>query len=200
VWLNVRGRDPQGLVEPGAEYDRIRRQIRETFMALRDAQTGEPIIEAVHFREEIYNGPFVEQAPDVLILFRDVVVNGIPVNGKVLKLPPPTIAVPRDIKSGSHRPQGVVMLSGAGVKQGAELKDANLLDIAPTVMYLMGQPVSRSMDGQVLAQAFTPDHLLANPVKMTDASTGTPGPADPGYTSDEATVIMERLRGLGYVD
>jgi predicted AlkP superfamily phosphohydrolase/phosphomutase len=198
VWLNVRGRDPEGLVEPGADYDRTRQRIRDVCMGLRDAQTGDRVVEAVSFREEIYDGPFVDRAPDLLILFRDVVVDGITMNNKVLRLPP-SAGLPKDISNGAHRPDGIVILAGAGVPQGMEVSGARLLDIAPTVLHWMGRPVPVSMDGRVLAQAFGPEYRAVHPVKTTDGAGETAAREDSSYTGEEAAAVMERLRKLGYM-
>jgi predicted AlkP superfamily phosphohydrolase/phosphomutase len=194
----VRGRDPEGLVEPGADYDRTRQRIRDVCMGLRDAQTGDRVVEAVSFREEIYDGPFVDRAPDLLILFRDVVVDGITMNNKVLRLPP-SAGLPKDISNGAHRPDGIVILAGAGVPQGMEVSGARLLDIAPTVLHWMGRPVPVSMDGRVLAQAFGPEYRAVHPVKTTDGAGETAAREDSSYTGEEAAAVMERLRKLGYM-
>jgi len=199
VWLNVRGREPEGIVEPGADYERTRDRIREAFLSLRDARSGEPVVEAVPFREEAYQGPFLERAPDLFIRFRDVVISSLVLEGKVLRLHRQSTGSPKELKSGSHRPDGLVFMSGDGVASGVELEGARLVDLAPTILYWMRRPVPSYMDGRVLAAAFTPDHLAANPAKAVTVSLGTGMNGDASYTSEEEALVMERLRGLGYV-
>jgi len=198
VWLNVRGRDPDGVVEAGAEYERLRTFIRDTFLTLRDAVTGERVVEGVFYREEVYHGPFVERAPDLIIRFSDTVVRGVIVRGKTLRLPRRQASRPKEVKSGSHRPDGLVIFSGAGVASGAVLNDAHLEDIAPTILYWMDQPVPTYMDGRVLSEAFTPEHRATLPLRAVERYVHSV-PREAGYSPEETAVVLERLRGLGYV-
>ncbi len=56
IYLNVAGREPQGIVKPGTEYEQVRRQIMERLAELRDPETGEHVVETIYRREEIYHG------------------------------------------------------------------------------------------------------------------------------------------------
>jgi predicted AlkP superfamily phosphohydrolase/phosphomutase len=198
VWLNVRGRDPLGVVEPGDEYDRLRRRIREVFLRLRDARTGEPVVEAVEFRDEIYHGPFVERAPDLLVRFAEVAPSALVLDGEVIGRPRHAPS-PRDLSAGGHRPDGMVVLAGAGVRPGVEVHGARLQDVAPTLLYWMGQAVPASMDGRVLADAFAAEYLRAHPIETGDAAGGARAREGYGYTGEEAAQVAERLRRLGYL-
>jgi predicted AlkP superfamily phosphohydrolase/phosphomutase len=198
VWLNVRGRDPEGVVEPGAEYEEVRERIRDTFLALRDARSGAPVVEGVHFREEVYQGPFLDRAPDLTIRFADVVIETLALNGKTLRLPRRAAATPKEVKTGGHRPDGLAILAGDGIRAGATLAEARLVDLAPTILYWLGQPVPTYMDGRILSEAFTPEHLAAQPPQQVDRE-AVVGAREAGYSAEEAAVVLERLRGLGYV-
>jgi hypothetical protein len=57
------------------------------------------------------------------------------------------------IKSGCHDPKGIMILYGAGVRPGGRVAEANNLDIAPTLLTLMGLPVPEEMKGRVLSEA-----------------------------------------------
>ena len=65
VTLNVRGREPAGIVAPGAEYEALREEIKARLLALREPQTGERVVAEVWKREEIYSGPYVDWSPDL---------------------------------------------------------------------------------------------------------------------------------------
>lgn len=199
VWINLRGRDPEGIVEPGEDYDRIRREIREAFLSLRDASSGDPVVEAVEFREEVYDGPYADRGPDLLIRFRDVVVEAVKMRGRVLRLPRRNAASPQEVKSGSHRPYGIVMLSGTGVRQSAEIAGARLIDVAPTILYWLGLPIPMYMDGAALKDAFLPAYLAANPGASESVRPEAAAIESAGYTAEEEAVLTERLRRLGYV-
>ncbi len=98
-----------------------------------------------------------------------------------------------------HRRFGILVLSGAGIRQGVELSEASIYDIAPTLLALFGRPIPRSWPGRVLAGALDPDLLDAYPVRyrLEDPirePVGTQTLGDPA-----AADLMEKLMSLGYV-
>ena len=70
IVVNVRGREAQGIVEPGDEYERVRDELAERALEIRDPD-GQPIVAAVHRREDLFDGPELEKIPDLLVEFRD---------------------------------------------------------------------------------------------------------------------------------
>ncbi len=98
-----------------------------------------------------------------------------------------------------HRRFGILVLSGAGIRQGVELAEANVYDIAPTLLALFGQPIPRSWPGRALAEALSPEMLASYPVRyrLEDPireAVGTQTLGDPA-----AADLMEKLMSLGYV-
>jgi len=71
IFVNLRGREPRGSVEPGAEYEALRNEIADGLMKLTDPDSGEPIMDGVVGREEIWHGEALELAPDLLAIPRD---------------------------------------------------------------------------------------------------------------------------------
>ncbi|MEI2692188.1 MAG: alkaline phosphatase family protein [Anaerolineae bacterium] len=67
IWINLAGRDPHGIVQPGAEYEALRDQIVATLPALTDAATGGRPIRRVWRREELFHGPYLERFPDLIV-------------------------------------------------------------------------------------------------------------------------------------
>lgn len=68
IFVNLRGREQNGSVTPGAEYERVLDQVAETLLAIRDPEDGSPVIKSVLRREDIYKGPFFESAADLVAL------------------------------------------------------------------------------------------------------------------------------------
>ena len=93
---------------------------------------------------------------------------------------------------------GLTVLNGPNIQPGKELSWAEIIDLAPTILYLMGVPVPESMDGKVLTEAFDNDHVAAHPVAMTD-ETFSVDDEGTGLSQEEAKDVTERLRALGYV-
>jgi len=67
--------------------------------------------------------------------------------------------------SGDHTLYGILIMKGKGIKKNYQIKNCSVLDITPTILYLLGLPVGKDMDGKVLKDAFTPEFLKKNPVK-----------------------------------
>jgi arylsulfatase A-like enzyme len=101
---------------------------------------------------------------------------------------------------GTHRLQGIIVARAAALKSGAEIANAHLIDVAPTILHLLGVPIPEDMDGVVLTGAFRPEFLAENTVQ-SGAASGTSG-ADraSGYTDEESAKVEERLQALGYLE
>ncbi len=195
IYLNVCGREPQGIVEPGIGYEAARDQIIRRLADLRDPVTGERVVEEVYRREEIYAGRYLERAPDILFIPKNLEYFGFGEyefgSNEIIE------NVVRGI-SGTHRMNGVVMLKGQPIQRGVELQGAAITDLAPTTLYLMGVPVPEDMDGQVLVEALEPQY--ADLDSLRHAETVSRPASDPQVLSpEEESQIVERLRGLGYV-
>jgi tetratricopeptide (TPR) repeat protein len=99
-----------------------------------------------------------------------------------------------------HRINGSIAMYGSIVKRGHKISDASVLDIAPTILYLLGLPVDRKMSGKVLVDAFDKTWVERHPVTYTSkydsliaGQETTVGPS----AGDEA--LKEKLISLGYV-
>ena len=83
--------------------------------------------------------------------------------------------------------------------RGERLNDAALIDVAPTVLRLLGQPIPQEMDGHVLSQALRPE-ALAGLRTVSLAELGFDGAGgEVSFTDAEAAYVSERLAGLGYL-
>jgi predicted AlkP superfamily phosphohydrolase/phosphomutase len=214
IRLNLRGREPQGLIEPGsaesqsvrhrngvgqAQYEATRDEIMACLMRLRDPETGERVVEAVYRREDVYWGPYVEEAADILFIPTRMEYFGF---GEYEFGSREIIESMKRGISGTHRLNGMALLWGNKVRTGARLQDAEIVDLAPTILHLMGEPVPTDMDGRVLTEA-----LAAGGSEIRHIDPGgrggecQKGPARPTapLADEEADVVRERLRGLGYV-
>src|SRR5262249_60229251 len=129
LWINLRGREPQGIVEPGAEYERLVADLRERLLAYRDPRTGARVVEAVHRREDIYHGPHTSGGPDLLIETSRTVCM---VEGLGQRPLMPAGRGPED-RTGNHARDGSPGLHRPHVKRRAALPLAATNAVAPTV-------------------------------------------------------------------
>jgi hypothetical protein len=100
--------------------------------------------------------------------------------------------------TGSHRHEGLIALSGPSAASGTTLA-AGIEDVAPTALYLLGEPVPTELEGRVLTEAIVPDVLDERPPDYEDAVPIEVG-ASRGYDDEEAAEVENRLRSLGYVE
>jgi hypothetical protein len=101
-----------------------------------------------------------------------------------------------------HSLDGVLAAMGPGIRKGAEPRDASVFDITPTILALFGEPVARDMDGFVIEEAVSEEHLERYPVTYIDTyETGEARklPDEP-LESPVDDEIKEQLRSLGYID
>jgi predicted AlkP superfamily phosphohydrolase/phosphomutase len=99
-----------------------------------------------------------------------------------------------------HTLEGIVAAAGGPIREGGELKGATVLDIAPTVLALLGLPVAEDMDGQVLWSLMRDRFLFDHPIRWISSYEGEEqGDREPRPSAyDEG--VLERLRALGYID
>jgi predicted AlkP superfamily phosphohydrolase/phosphomutase len=195
LWVNVRGREPEGIVAPGAEYERVVADLKKALLDYRDPKTGEPIVTAVHRREDIYSGPHAEGGPDLLVETARTVCM---IEGLGRKSLMPAGRGPEE-RTGNHARDGILLAYGPDVRRGERLETRAIEDVAPTVLYLLGIPVDADMDGRVLTEALVPERLAAQPVVVNDEPYALPDAGDFQYSEDDQQRIQDMLEGLGYV-
>ena len=142
--INLKGREPEGIINQ-EEYEALRRLIIEELKKTVDPETHEPIVLNAFTREEVYRGPYLEEAPDIVFL-------PSPGYHASWYFTEPSIVTKTDGIRGCHRPEGVLIIAGAGTRKCSV--NASIVDLAPTILHFFGLPVLREMDGKVLVEAF----------------------------------------------
>lgn len=193
LYLNCRGREAQGIVEEGKEYEDLRERVIERLTALEDPKTRQRVIEAIYRREGIYQGPYLERMPDLVAKPKGGYTIATRFRGGVLFEPM------SDHLTGCHRAEGILVIKGKGLAKGKKIEGATIMDLAPTILYILGVPIPEDMDGRPLYQAFTREHLEEHETKYEERK-GAEGGVEEGYSRGEEEVVEERLRGLGYLE
>ena len=143
IYLNQQGREPEGIVAPGEERDRLVERLIADLKAFRDPETGDPVVRTVHRREDIYRGPFVEEAPDLILGLEPGYRIGW--QSTLGGMPESSITPNLDNWSGDHcsmEDTAGVLVSDLPLGDGAALRD-----VAPTVLDLLGIEAPAGMDG-----------------------------------------------------
>ncbi len=181
VRVNLAGRDPEGTV-PQSRYESVRSSLIKQLSEL-ETPDGDPVFETVAPCEEFFDGPYVEDAVDVVTIPTDMD------HFLSAELRGHTFGDADGVWD--HQFDGVVAAAGEGIDADADLSEAHLFDVAPTILTAMGVPYSDRMDGDVL------------PVVEDGETESYPDYDADGRGSDRATAgedVEERLADLGYVE
>jgi predicted AlkP superfamily phosphohydrolase/phosphomutase len=194
ILVNLKGREPQGCVNPGAEYEEVLNTLTERLYNLVDPESGERIVERVFRREEVYSGEYVEGAADLMFLTKDMQYKALGLSD----FNSPRVLEPVYGCTGNHRMNGILALRGKKViREGTMIEGATIQDLAPTILYTLGAPVPVEMDGVVLRDVFTPDFWGEHQVRYAEEEY-TSTPEGRGYSPEEEEELARVLRGLGY--
>jgi predicted AlkP superfamily phosphohydrolase/phosphomutase len=190
IRINLKGREPQGVVEPGEHYEAVVGEIMARLRELRDPEAGRPAVSRVLRREEVYQGAYLLEAPDILVFMEEIcspVVPGFSADG-VFDLAP--------LGTGHHRPYGLLIVSGPGIRS-CSIASAELADLLPTVLHILNLPIPDDLDGRLLTEIFEPESIYASREPRFVCVEAKTSP-DFAYTEAEERAISDHLEGLGY--
>ena len=194
IRVNLKNREQKGIVDL-KEYEELKEQIIKKLKEVTDPETGAKVIDAAYKREEVYSGPYVKDAPDILILTKNleygftVTLQGDDIFEK-----------PADPIPAGHRMNGIFLIKGPDIKKGLNLPVKDIADVAPTILHLMGNSVPEDMDGKVIKDAIEQDFQEKHPVTYVKEDEYDKHKTDNVQFSDEEIdKIQEGLRNLGYM-
>jgi len=200
--INLEGRDPQGTVRK-EDYEVVRNGLAKSLMSYK-CPMGEPLIEKIYKREEIYWGDRLDLAPDILAIFRDGYgPRSWNATGEAIQ---PIDSSQFDLsrcvlECGGHHwfstMEGIFFANGSAIKQGATIVGAEIIDIAPTILHVLSLPIPNNMDGKVLS-IFEPSSEPALRSIQHTSALSTEGPKASPWSPEEERAVMKRLADLGY--
>jgi len=160
IWINLRGRDPNGIVAP-EDYERLRDEISAELSGFVNPETGQRVVLRARRREEIYHGPYVGLAPDLVLemnldngyTYTCLSSRGHQGRGPIRALKRGERAGAKgQSMNGSHRRRGIFLFAN-GHKTGSErLGTLSIMDIAPTILRFFGLPAPADMDGRPIPE------------------------------------------------
>lgn len=182
---------------PASEYEAFRARLMAELVAFKDAQTGDPIVVEIHTQEEAFAGTAQKLAPDLTLVLRD--------GGLVSILPSDTPLKPRAKPEGTHRPLGIFIGQGPGLKQGLNAGELSILDITPILLYSLDMGIPNDLEGRVPGEIYEEAHQRLHPVQMAAPTTSasefeTEDSYNELYDADAEAAILARLMELGYID
>ena len=151
VRINLKGREAKGIVEPGEEYEYLCKLISEGLRTFADVDTGKPIVKEILRSDQVFKGSKVDMLPDLIVLWDEgsTATHRALVSSEYGTLPWPTPGMQPEGRSGGHTGTGFLLVAGNRIKSG-NIKDAHILDLAPTILSLLEHPIPDHMEGKVL--------------------------------------------------
>jgi predicted AlkP superfamily phosphohydrolase/phosphomutase len=142
IWINLKGKKPNGIIEPGKEYEELVELLKGKLAELVDPLDGRPIIRKVYHKTEVYHGPYLDDAPDLILDWWNddhfVVGRSFPCEEG------DPVVVRRGKKlaggvewSGTHRMNGVSLFKGPGFRKGQQNGTGTIIDMAPTILFYL---------------------------------------------------------------
>jgi predicted AlkP superfamily phosphohydrolase/phosphomutase len=195
IFLNLKGREPLGIVEK-PDVESILHTLIEDLKNLKNPLNGEKAIAAVYRKEEIYHGDRLDQSAELILAPADkymaIGTSEFLANRAV---------TPAYAGSGWHRPEGVFIAAGESVQRGL-LKGLAIVDMFPNILCAMGLPLRSDLDGDIhpglFANAYLNQYetLQKSKIKIeaSDAQLAREGLVT-GYDQQ----IRKRLKGMGYI-
>jgi len=132
--INLRGREPEGIVEPGEGYRELLSLVEKEFRALINVDTGKPAVAEVFRVHELYPGAQVEDLPDIAILWNcDAPINTV-TSPRVGRVALRTV----EDRSGNHREEGFLLARGPSIRRGPATLQGDILQVPSTLLALHG--------------------------------------------------------------
>lgn len=193
ISINLKRREPQGIIQPGEEYLQVKKRLIDILSNLRIVETGKKLFNMV--TEVSF------ERGDIGISIKnniDLLEQHVKINEDIYPLN--TFYTLLDSSGGHRNHKGVFIIYGKNIKKAKLIEDVHILDITPTILYLLGIPIAKDMEGKILTQAIEENFLKRNPVKYIDTYEDVEKRGLEKSTSDPIDKEqLEKLKSLGYV-
>lgn len=195
LYINLQGREPHGIVAPGEEYQRVREDIRARLYAWINPVTGDKMVQRVCFREELYQGHQVENAPDIIAFYQEPDYESR--KGAIFLSTNPIEPIKNAYAT--HRLMGMTMIAGPAIQPGPIQTKLTLTDMAPLILYLLDEEIPEEFDGRLPEELLKPEQLARRPPRWNNAPTTLTQENEAQLSASDQAKILDQLRNLGYV-
>ncbi len=158
IRINLKGREPQGIVEPGADYEALCEELYQALRGMVNPANGQPAAHAVYKTDEIYRGPCRSHMPDLIVTWNEaarVTTELLSESYGLMRHAEPGCQV-TPYYSGNHRPNAFAVAVGPGIAPGTILQGASIMDLAPSILSHFRVEPQPYMQGRVLGELGIP--------------------------------------------
>lgn len=188
--------DPADAGVRPEDYETFRRQLMDGLTKVESPLTGRPVVQRILTREQAFPGTQTGDAPD---LFLELADHGFISIRNAL----PVVEVRQEV-SGTHRPDGIFLAQGPGIRRGTEVEALPIAGVAPLLLHSLDLGIPDEMGDELRSDVFDASWLASNPGRGGGWSVPQPqadSTADGnGLDPQEEAAVFERLRALGYVE
>jgi predicted AlkP superfamily phosphohydrolase/phosphomutase len=185
-----------------AQLEALKQAVTNRLYQLTIPETGEPLVCDVYRREELYSGERLDECPDLIFVLKQGygLAGGVAPGGQLI-----SARRQEPQKQGTHRQDGILVLTGPAIQPQAAREPEQLIDVTATILYLLAQPIPANMDSRVMTHAIQADFLTTHPILTAEYSQPAGGSPPAALESvweskEEARLIEDRLRGIGYLE
>lgn len=173
-------------------YEEFREKLIADLKTVTD-ENGRPVFTEIRRREDVYPGPAMREAPDLLLELSDFGFVSISDGPMVQK---------RTVPVGTHHPEGVFLAYGKGFAKGKLAEPCRVWDVPAMLLHSMGVPTPSDFEGRVASQIYARDYLTANPEQMGPATKSVEGDSrtDEKMSEQEQKDLIKQLELLGYME
>jgi predicted AlkP superfamily phosphohydrolase/phosphomutase len=184
--INLEARNQQGIVSQ-KDYRKVCDKLIQDLTAWKDAK-GNAVVARVARRDEVYKGEYAGRASDLYVYWN---------RAAQLNEPPREVKAKGFWWSGDHRPEGILICQGKGIRAAQQLNAQNPLrvyDLVPTILHFASLAVPEGLDGRVIEELGESDSAVRFE-KMREQEAAE----SKTLSEEEKRLIEEKLRALGYL-
>lgn len=188
---------PIYILETGAKRDAILQRLKEGLSDFTDPTTGGQVVEEIIAGDDIYSGRYTKEMPDILVKATDEYTFRT-----TLHKDQPTIMdlVETTNRPGIHHEKGILMAAGDSTATSKRNLEANLVDLAPTILYYLDEPIPDYMDGDVLSSIFDDEFREEHEASYTELPAEREIDSSADYSKSDEDDLKDKLSALGYID
>jgi len=157
IRINVRGREPAGIVDPGKPYESVCKELTNQLKALVNPQTEQPAVREVLLTDEIFPGERRQHLADLVVQWNPEAKVTTELYSEAcgsIRSEKPGYAL-EPFYTGNHRPAAFLIAHGPRIPAGHTIEGAHILDLAPSLLAHFGVAAPAYMDGSILSSMFT---------------------------------------------
>jgi predicted AlkP superfamily phosphohydrolase/phosphomutase len=157
IRINLKRREKEGIVEQGEEYDQLCDKVIEGLKTFKDANDLDPVVESISRSDQIFKkGNGFNHLPDIIVKwkFKPAVSYKKIISSEYGEMEWPSPGINPDGRSGNHRPEGFLLAAGKNIKINSSFEKKHIVDLAPTILHLLGEQVPADFEGEIIQEIF----------------------------------------------